>query len=213
MVRGDYHILPPRHPPRVASGLPQGEGMAEVRLVKPSRRYLPSYRAALERGWSPDNVRLEAATREQLAAIAADPDAFLARLDDREARGGPVKLPDGSVAPRLPGFIRWIWDGEFCGSIGFRWQKGTSALPPHVLGHIGFAVVPWKRGRGLAAQALAAMLPLAKAEGLDRIEITTDPDNVASQRTILRCGGVLDGRFRQPEAFGGAESLRFRIDL
>ena len=187
--------------------------MAEMHLVKPSRRYLPAYRAALERGWSPDNVRLEAAAREHLAAIATDADAFLGRFEDREARGPPVELPDGSRVSRLPGFGRWIWDGEFCGSIGFRWQKGTSALPPHVLGHIGFAVVPWKRGRGLAAQALAAMLPLAKAEGLDRIEITTDPDNVASQRTILRCGGVLDGRFRQPEAFGGAESLRFRIDL
>ncbi len=187
--------------------------MAEIHLVKPSRRYLPAYRAALERGWSPDNVRLEAAAREHLAAIAADAGAFLASLDDPEARGAPVKLPDGSIAPRLPGFVRWIWDGEFCGSIGLRWQQGTSALPAHVLGHIGFAIVPWKRGRGLAAQALAALLPLARAQGLDRVEITTNLDNVASQRTILRCGGVLEGRFRKAETFGGAEALRYRIDL
>jgi predicted acetyltransferase len=187
--------------------------MTEIRLVKPARRHLAAYRDALERGWSPDNVRGEAAAREQLAAIAADAEAFLARLDDREARAGPVKLPDGTTAPRLPGFVRWIWDGEYCGSIGFRWQPGTSALPSHVLGHIGFAIVPWKRGRGYAAKALAAMLPLARAEGLGHVDITTDPDNIASQRTIEKCGGVLVERFRKPEAFGGAESLRYRIDL
>ena len=55
-----------------------------------------------------------------------------------------------------------MWDGEFCGSIGFRWQPGTSTLPPYVLGHIGYAVVPWKRGRGYATQALALLLPEAR---------------------------------------------------
>ena len=85
------------------------------------------------------------AAREELAKIAEDPAAFVASLDDREAKAGPVTLPDGSKVPRLPGYRRWMWDGEFCGSIGFRWQKGTSALPPYVLGHIGYAVVPWKR--------------------------------------------------------------------
>ncbi len=29
-----------------------------VELVKPALEYLPSYKAALERNWSPDNVRL-----------------------------------------------------------------------------------------------------------------------------------------------------------
>ena len=28
-----------------------------------------------------------------------------------------------------PGYVRWMWDGEFCGSTGFRWQRGTEALP------------------------------------------------------------------------------------
>ena len=77
------------------------------------------------------------AAREELAKIAADPAAFVASLDDREAKAGPATLPDGSRVPRLPGYRRWIWDGEFCGSSGFRWQKGTSALPAYVLGYTG----------------------------------------------------------------------------
>ncbi len=187
--------------------------MTDVRLVTPAASYLPGYRAALERGWSPDNVRLAETAREHLRSIAADTEAFLASFEDREAKGPPIELPDGTVLRRLPGFVRWIWDGEFCGSIGFRWQPGTSALPAHVLGHIGFAVVPWKRGRGYAAQALAAMLPLARAEGLGHVELTADPGNPASRRTIERCGGVLVERFRKDAAYGGGEALRYRIDL
>ena len=83
--------------------------------------------------------------RRGLARIAADAPAFLASLVDREAAGDPITLRDGTKVPRLPGYRRWLWDGEFCGSIGFRWQRGTEALPPHCLGHIGYAVVPWKR--------------------------------------------------------------------
>jgi hypothetical protein len=54
----------------------------------------------------------------------------------RTPNGEVLTLPDGSQVPRLPSYRRWLWDGELCGSIGFRWQVGTSALPPHVLGHI-----------------------------------------------------------------------------
>ena len=124
----------------------------------------------------------EAAAREHLALIAKDATAFLARTDDREAKGGDITLPDGSTVPRLPGFVRWMWDGEFCGQIGFRWQPGTEALPPHCLGHMGYAVVAWKRGRGYATRALALMLAEARKEGLAYVELTTDPDNLALRR-------------------------------
>ncbi|MBZ9735796.1 GNAT family N-acetyltransferase [Mesorhizobium sp. CA18] len=184
-----------------------------IEIVKPALQHLPSYKAALERGWSPDNVRLLEATREQLEAIEKDPVEFLASLDDPEGKGPPIALPDGTEVPRLPGFRRWIWDGEAAGSIGFRWQKGTSELPSHVLGHIGYAVVPWKRNRGYATEALRLILDEARAVGLDHVEITSDLDNPASHKVVLANGGRLVGRFAKLAAYGGAESLRFRIDL
>jgi predicted acetyltransferase len=184
-----------------------------MHLVWPSREHLPSYVAALERGWSADNLRGEVVAREELAQVNADPSAFLASLVDREAKGAPVTLPDGSVVARLPGFRRWLWDGEFCGSIGFRWQPGTTGLPPHCLGHIGYAVVPWKQGRGYATLALRLLLPEAKAVGLPVVEITTDPENLASQRVIQANGGVLVERFTKPPQFGSVPGLRFRIAL
>lgn len=182
-------------------------------LVAPARTYLSGYVEALRRGWSPDNERGDAEAREQLERIALDPDAFLGSLVDREPGDRRVTLPDGTTVPRLPGYQRWMWDGEFCGSIGFRWQPGSSRLPDYCLGHIGYAVVPWKQGRGYAKEALRLLLPDARAEGLDYVEITTDPDNIASQRVIEANGGVLVERFKKLPMFRRAEGLRYRIAL
>jgi len=184
-----------------------------VELVWPTLEYLPGFVDALKRGWSSDNVRGDEAAREQLAQIERDAAGFVAGLVDREALGGPIVLADGSRVPRLPGYEHWIWDGEFCGRIGFRWLPGTEALPPTCLGHIGYSIVPWKQRRGFATRALREMLPQAKAEGLRYIEITTDPDNLASRRVIEANGGVLSEEFIKPKSLGGTPCLRYRIEL
>ncbi|PPD23885.1 MAG: GNAT family N-acetyltransferase [Methylobacter sp.] len=183
-----------------------------MRLVRPTLQHLPSYIDALERGWSPNTTR-SAEGLEELTRIRADAQAFIEGLEDREAKGPPITLPDGTSISRLPGFHRWLWDDEFGGMIGFRWQPGTTELPPHCLGHIGYSVVPWKQCLGYATAALAQLLPEAKAIGLPFVEITTDPDNIASQRVILANGGVLIERFIKPPQFGSRPGLRYRIDL
>jgi len=184
-----------------------------MELVRPERAYLASYVAALERGWSADSARGVPAAREELERIRLDAEAFLASLEDRQAIGPPITLPDGSQVARIPGFRRWMWDGEFCGSIGLRWQPGTTDLPRYCLGHIGYAVVPWKQGRGYATAALRLLLPQARAVGLPFVEITTDPDNLASRRVIEAAGGVLHERFMKPPQFGSVPGLRYRIAL
>jgi predicted acetyltransferase len=186
-----------------------------VDLVVPSLDRLDQYAAALRRGgfWA-DNLRREASAREELEQIAADPGAFVASLDDRDAKAGPIVLPDGSQVKRLPSYRRWMWDvGEFCGQIAFRWQPGTSALPVHALGHVGYSVPPWKRQRGYATRALALLLPDARKEGLTWIELTTDPDNLPSQKVITGNGGMLVERFEKLPGHGGGEALRWRIPI
>jgi predicted acetyltransferase len=184
-----------------------------LQLLVPSLAHLDAYADALRRGWSPDNVRLEEAAREELELIAEDRAAFVAALDDREARHGPITLPDGSQVPRLPGYRRWMWDDGFCGSINFRWQPGTSALPSHCLGHIGYSVVSWRQRRGYATRAVAMMLPEARKEGLDYVELTTDVDNLPSQKVITANGGAFIKRFHKDPAYGEVEALLFRIPL
>jgi predicted acetyltransferase len=175
--------------------------------------HLPSYAEALRRGWSADNSRGAEGTREELVAIERDPAVFVAQLTDRKGLGPPFTLPDGTKVPRLPGYRMWMWDGEFCGSIGLRWAPGTMALPAYVLGHVGYTVVPWKQRRGYATQALAQMLLHARDEGLEYVELTTDEDNVASQKVMNANGAIFVERFTKTRSQGGAESLRFRIDL
>ena len=184
-------------------------------LITPTALHLPAYRDALRRGWSPDDLRPEAA-QEELDRIAQDPDAFLRSFDQREPRDlldAEVTLPDGSRVPRLPGIKRFIWQDGFCGTIGLRWQVGAEALPPTCLGHIGYAVVPWRRREGLATAALRAILPEAQAAGLRHVEITTSPDNGASIGVIRKAGGALVERFTAAPAVGGGDHMRFRIHL
>ena len=178
--------------------------------MRPAAEHLPAYVAALERGYSPSTNRAEKRL-EELAAIAVDAGAFLASLEDREGKGAPIILRDGSRVARLPGFVRWMWDGEFAGSIALRWQTGKPELPEWCQGHIGYSVVPWKRGRGYATAALHLILPEARGVGLAYVEVTTDPNNFASQRVIAANGGVLLGR--KAAAYGSTETLRYRIEV
>ncbi len=181
--------------------------MTTLVLLPPSLDILDEYAAALRQGWSPNNVR--DVSPEQLAAIAADPAAFVAQFS---APGGTVTLGDGRAVPRLPGPTRWMWDGAFCGAINLRYQPGTEALPEHVLGHIGYGVVPWKRRRGHATEALRLILPFARDAGLRHVDLTCDDDNRPSQLVIEANGGQLVSR--TPEADRpGHDKLLYRIIL
>lgn len=181
-------------------------------LVVPAPEYLDGCAEALARGWSPNTTRPEAA-QEELQALRTDAASYLALGNDPLGAGPSVTLPDGRSVPRLPGLKRWMWADGFCGSINLRWQAGTTELPPHCLGHIGYAVVPWRQREGHASQALRELLPLARTVGLPHVDLTTDPHNLASQRVIEANGGVLVERFVKPAAFGGGEGLRWRIAL
>ncbi len=183
--------------------------MSFVGFAVPQLPMLASYADALRQGWSPNN--LNDVSGEHLAAIGADPQAFLATLADDQSPRTRV-LADGRVVPLLPMRVRWIWDGTFCGVIGLRWQPGSERLPEYVLGHIGYAVVPWKRGHGLAKKALRHMLSEAREVGLAHIDITTDRDNVASQRVVLANGGRHIEDFVSAE-HGPAQRHLYRITL
>src|ERR1700688_4303983 len=175
-----------------------------LRLTAPSLAGLAQYEAALGAGWSPDTERDVSA--EQLCALRRDGSAFLAELTRQD---GMIVTPSGRAVRRLPLRVYWLDDGEFCGVINLRFVRGSDALPDYVSGHIGYAVVPWKRRRGYATGALALMLPVASEVGLKRIEITCDDDNEASRRVILKNGGVLVGS----HSVGDRTKLVFWIDL
>ena len=186
-----------------------------MKLVVPATEHLSSYREALERGFSPNNVEQERVRLEQLALLESDPEALLARMTDPEAKGPPIRMPDGSTSPRLPGVTRWMWDeDQFCGSINLRWQEGTDALPPHVPGHIGFVVPEWRRQRGYASAMLRSILEEAWRRGLGSVLLTAEPGNAASRGTIEKLGGEEIGRFDSGDAHHACHAaVLYRIAL
>jgi predicted acetyltransferase len=145
-------------------------------LIIPAAEALAGYEAALRKGWSSNSTRDVSA--DELARLTADPAAFVEAMRNPT---GPITLPDGTQVARLPGCIRWMWDGEFCGAINFRHLPGTHDLPPHVSGHIGYSVVPWKQ---------RLMLPIAAGYGLAWADLTCDADNIGSRRVIEANGGM-----------------------
>jgi predicted acetyltransferase len=175
-------------------------------LVVPGLDRLDFYVAALRAGWSPNTTR--DVTAEELEALRADAAGHLRVL--RGEAEGAIRLPDGREVPRLPGLVRWIWDDAFCGAINLRYQPGTERLPPHVAGHVGYAVVPWKRRQGHATRALGLLLPIARELGLRRLLITCDEDNEPSRRVIEANGGVPDGTEPHGER-PGVRKLRFWV--
>ena len=112
-----------------------------------------------------------------------------------------ARLVDHLLADRLedhprpsgwvPATVLWIVEGDtYVGRASLRHR-----LSPDLLvwgGHIGYGVRPTWRRRGVATAALAQMLPVAAAMGIDPVLVTCDIDNEASRRTIERNGGVYE---------------------
>ena len=181
-------------------------------LIWPSIEALPCYADALRQGWSPDTMRPETAT-DQLAEIDRDPVAFLESLVDRQASGPPIPLPDGTFGQRLPGFHKWMWDSAFAARSAFAGSPAPPIYRRHVLGHIGYSVVPWKRRLGYATRRSRCSLPDATAAGLEFVEVTTDLDNIGSQRVIEANGGVLLDGYEPDPVYGVEYKLRYRISV
>jgi RimJ/RimL family protein N-acetyltransferase len=80
--------------------------------------------------------------------------------------------------------------GRLLGSIDMR-------VNPMRTGHIGYWVAAEARGRGVCTKALRALCRWALDDlGLERLELLTDPENVASQRVAEKAGFRREGVLR-----------------
>lgn len=76
-------------------------------------------------------------------------------------------------------------------------------------GHIGDGVRPSMRGQGIGTKMIALALEVCRTLGIDRVLMTCDKSNVASARTIIKNGGVLENEIVDE----GEIVQRYWIDL
>jgi predicted acetyltransferase len=113
----------------------------EMKLVKPGVEYLESYLGCLRRGVDPIRFgESETPLSNEIAEISNDVTKFFKQTFNITGGGEPVKMDDGTFVERLPSITWWLWDGEFCGRIQFRWQHKRLNCHPIVLDTLGMAL-------------------------------------------------------------------------
>jgi predicted acetyltransferase len=124
-------------------------------------------------------------------------------LPPRDLAHGGVRLDYRSILPGQPEFgivpsyhFRILRpDGVDCGYLNVR--IGHSDHVRLYAGHIAYAVDPQHRGQGLAGLACRAVARFVRTLYPEAI-LTTDPGNLASQRTIEKLGAEYLGTFEVP---------------
>lgn len=105
--------------------------------------------------------------------------------------------------------ITRLADGQAVGGIGFKGRPDGGCV------EIGYGLAPSARGHGYAAEAAVALLTIAADHGVSRVIADTTPDNIASQRTLVRAGFRLvgtDSELHRYEALLHAAALEGRGD-
>jgi len=78
--------------------------------------------------------------------------------------------------------ITRLADGRAIGGLGFKGPPDGGDV------EIGYGLVPSARRQGYAAEAVVALLRVPAEHGIVRAIANTTPDNIASQRTLIRAG-------------------------
>lgn len=100
-------------------------------------------------------------------------------------------------------------DNKVIGIIDFRHSLTDFLL--NLGGHIGYTVDPYERRKGYATQMLSLLLIECKNFGLDKVLLTCDKNNIASAKTIIRNGGVLENEVQRDS--GSGITQRYWINL
>lgn len=119
-----------------------------------------------------------------------DYDRWLAGMRNRHTG---KNLPDGYV--REDFYICYDGD-EVVGVFSLKFELTDFLLKYG--GHVGYAVRPSRRRRGIATQILAEGINIARRAGFERLLCICDDDNLASEKVIIKNGGVFENSLFDP---------------
>ena len=150
--------------------------------------------------------------------LKADDFAFLLQYEDgmpwqdfisihEQYKRGDV--PEGRVPAT---FLFAESDGEIVGRVSIRHDLNDFLF--NYGGHVGYAVRPQFRGKGIATEMLRQSLKICSDLGLKKVLVTCNDQNLYSAKTIENCGGVLENKvLNDPEEADGALVRRYWITL
>lgn len=81
-------------------------------------------------------------------------------------------------------------DDEIVGCIELRHALNVNLAT--IGGHIGYSVCPKDRRKGYATRMLESVLQEARRLGIEKVLLTCDVDNIASIKTIIKNGGIME---------------------
>ena len=174
--------------------------MDEIRLIPPTEAYADQiweYRARF----------LETKEDEGGCGSLLECDTIEEWLAKTRAMTDPVTCPEDRVPADCYMAIRTS-DNRLVGMIDLRHHIDHPILGTWG-GHIGYSVHPDERRKGYATRMLQLNLENARKLGLQRVMVTCDDDNIASERTIRKNGGL----YEKDVPVDGRMVKRFWIEL
>ena len=103
-------------------------------------------------------------------------------------------------------------DNKLVGIIDIR--KSLTDFLYNFGGNVGYSVLPSERRKGYAKEMLRLILPKCKEAQINRVLVTGDKENIASQRTIIANGGILENEVQDKEHLGKSGIIqRYWISL
>lgn len=166
-----------------------------MELVEPHQRFHRSFLAAAEEFVAAGEDRYVGLPVFGCGKILG-PEFTREAIEPADGFASLVRLLVGAKDPFAPlpdGYVPWteLWmadgDDEYLGRITLRHELTDALLTWG--GHIGYAVRPSARRRGVASTALRRMLQVAAERAIDPVLVTCDVDNTASRLVIEHAGG------------------------
>lgn len=159
-----------------------------VHLAKPSEELRDAYFSFYEE-WKNSGERIVPWVVEK------DPSDFEAYLNYLREEESADNLPPGWVANSTYWLVNE--EGRIAGAVNIRHDLNEKLRNSG--GHIGYGVRPSERRKGYATAILAKALEKTKELGIARVLVVCDRGNTASEKTILKNGGVLESEFTESD--------------
>jgi len=152
-----------------------------TRLIEPSFEYKNGYIAMLDEWIKTEEKMVPFILRYSYS----DFDLLLKEMEKLKLG---IDLKPNTVSSSSYWFV--TDKGEVIGAVNIRHRLNERLK--QIGGHIGYGIRPSQRMKGNATELLRQALQIAKGMDIKQVLLTCDKDNIASAKTIINNGGLLD---------------------